>query len=432
MESLCDRHVAMFTDDAMTRNAIDELRIDDQRLLDTLMQMAQIGATPDHGCDRQAFTDADRAGRDLFRQWCIAADCVVRVDAMGNIFARRAGRSGASRPAVLSGSHLDTQPTGGRYDGVYGVLAALEVVRTLNDANLQTEIPFEIVAWSNEEGARFSPSLLGSGVWAGAIALDFAHARIDRAGRSVREELGRIGYIGSDFCPPADVQAFFELHIEQGPILERERTQIGVVTGIQGSRWYDIQIIGKPCHASSAMHQRRDPVQALGNSLNRLYALAQVKQPGARITFGLIQTEPGSRNTVPERVIVTVDMRHPEGEDFIYLDREIRRIVAEECEALHLQHEITDQALYSVASFEESCVAAVQAAATRLGYTNMRLISSAAHDSYYVSQVVPTAMIFVPCADGLSHNHAEYASPEDLAAGCNVLLHAVLGKLLER
>ena len=415
----------------MTKNEIDELRIDGNRLLDSVMEMARIGATPDHGCNRQAFTDADREGRDLFMQWCIAAGCAVRVDPIGNIFARRATRARREAPTVLSGSHLDTQPTGGRYDGVYGVLAALEVLRTLNDANLETATPFEIVVWSNEEGARFSPSLLGSGVWAGAMPLDFAHRRVDREGRSVREELERIGYLGSDRCGPSDVKAFFELHIEQGPILEETRTQIGLVTGIHGLRWLDVQIIGKSCHASSSMDKRLDPVRALGNCLVRSYELALFRRPSARITFGSIQTQPGSRNTVPECVSLTIDIRHADSDELAFLEREIRRIVTTECDALHLGHEIWNQASYSVASFNDDCVQAVKMAAIRLGYSNMTLVSGAAHDSYWVSQVVPTAMIFVPSEGGLSHNHAEYSRPEDLAAGCNVLLHAVLGKLLE-
>lgn len=418
------------SDTDMTSTKFDDLRIDGRRLVDTLTQMGRIGRTVEGGCDRQAFTDEDRAGRDLFVSWCVDAGCTIKVDSIGNIFARR-GDSPADRPVVLSGSHLDTQPTGGQYDGVYGVLGALEVLRTLNDADFQFDTPFEVVVWSNEEGVRFSPSLLGSGVWARAIPLDVAYALRDSTGRSVREELERIGYLGSCVCEPTNIKACFELHIEQGPILEKERTQIGIVSGIQGTRWYDIHIIGKTCHAGATpMEDRHDPVRGLTNSLQRLYQLARATAPEVRMTFGSIRTEPGARNTVPARVIVTLDLRHPDLAAMAYLDREIRTIVAAECEALQLRHEIKDEATYEVVYFDKRCMATVQRAATKLGYSNMCLVSRAAHDSYYVSQVAPSAMIFIPCKDGISHNEEEYASPADLTAGCNVLLHAVLSKLL--
>jgi N-carbamoyl-L-amino-acid hydrolase len=411
----------------------DELRIDGQRLLDSLADMAKWGATPDGGCNRQAFTDADRAGRNSFVEWCSAAGCCVRVDPIGNIFARRpaaGSERGAIQRAVMSGSHLDTQATGGRYDGAYGVLAALEVVRTLNDAAIEAPKPFDIVVWSSEEGARFSPALLGSGVWSGSISLDHAYSRTDRAGTALRDELDRIGYLGRSVIEPRETEAYFELHIEQGPVLEARSTQIGVVTGIHGLHWYDIQIAGEACHASSAMVGRRDPVRALVNILDKLYGYATI-DPSARMTFGAIEALPGARNTVPERVTVSVDVRHSTDERLEHLDRCIRETVSSESKALGLGATVSMQASNAVARFDRGCIDSVESAARKLRYSSMRLESAATHDAYHVSKVVPTSMIFIPSAGGLSHNPAEYSTPEDLVAGCNVLLHVVLSRLFE-
>ena len=402
------------------------IKITGDRLWSSLMEMAEFGKTPRGGCNRQALTDEDKLGRNLFISWCEAAGCDITVDEMGNIFALRPGRN-ASLPPVIAGSHLDTQPTGGKFDGVYGVLAGLEVVRTLNDANLETEHPIEVVCWTNEEGARFSPAMLGSGVWAGEFSLDYGHNRRNKAGQTVKEELQRIGYLGSAECRPKPLRAAFEVHIEQGPILENAGLQIGVVGGVQAIGWYDLVIEGVPCHAGTTpMEVRRDPVMALYAILDKLFQVADDFKPWARMTFGDIRTEPGSRNTVPERLTVTVDIRHPEQTQVKHMERLMREIVTHECGRFRLAGEVKEELESPAISFDDNCINAVRNAAVSLGYTNMGMVSGAGHDSVYVSRVAPASMIFIPCEGGLSHNEAENARKEDLEAGCNVLLHAML------
>lgn len=410
----------------MNDKQIAEVRINGQRLWQSLMAMAEIGATAKGGCNRQALTDEDKQGRDLFVSWCTKAGCTIRVDQMGNIFARRAGKNN-DIPPVIAGSHLDTQPTGGKFDGVYGVLSGLEVIRSLNDAGIETDSPIEAVCWTNEEGARFSPAMIGSGVWAGEFDLDYAHSRSNKEGRSIVEELKRIGYIGNEDCKATNITAAFEVHIEQGPILENEKLQIGVLTGVQGMRWYDLIIEGQPCHAGpTPMEVRRDPFMGLHRILAGLYKLAEAYAPWARVTFGDIKAEPGSRNTVPEKLTVAVDMRHPDQKVLEAMDKAMREIVKHECDSLKLGGMIKDEWISPPIKFDNKCVNAVQQAVDLLGYSHMQMVSGAGHDSVYVSRVAPTSMIFVPCEKGLSHNEAENARLEDLEAGCNVLLHAML------
>ncbi|QIL90676.1 hydantoinase/carbamoylase family amidase [Microbulbifer sp. SH-1] len=403
-----------------------QLRIDGQRLWDSLMEMAQIGATEKGGCNRQALTDLDKQGRDLFVHWCKDAGCDVTIDKMGNIFARRQGNN-PHLPPVLTGSHLDTQPTGGRFDGVYGVLAGLEVVRTLNDAGIETEAPLEVAVWTNEEGARFSPAMIGSGVWSGNFDLDYAYARADKEGKTFGKELARIGYKGKAPAQARPLSAAFEVHIEQGPILEAEQKQIGVLTGVQGMHWYDLTLIGQPCHAGpSPMEGRRDPFMGLHRILDALYKLAAEHAPWARATFGDIRVEPGSRNTVPEKLVLAVDLRHPDQNILNTMDQRFREIAARIADETGLEHQIRDEWRSPAVKFDEKCVEAVRSAVAELGYSNKEMVSGAGHDSVYISRVAPTSMIFVPCEKGLSHNEAEYAEPEDLEAGANVLLHAML------
>ncbi|WOX03941.1 Zn-dependent hydrolase [Microbulbifer pacificus] len=403
-----------------------QLRINGQRLGDTLMAMAAIGATDKGGCNRQALTDLDKQGRDLFVQWCEDAGCSVTVDAMGNIFARRPGTN-PDLPAVLTGSHLDTQPTGGRFDGVYGVLAGLEVVRSLNDAGIETEAPLEVAVWTNEEGARFSPAMIGSGVWSGEFDLDYAYARSDKEGKTFGDELARIGYKGKAPAVARPLSAAFEVHIEQGPILEAEQKQIGVLSGVQGMHWYDLTLIGQPCHAGpSPMETRRDPFMGLHRILSELYQLAAEHGPWARATFGDIRVEPGSRNTVPEKLVLAVDLRHPDQKTLDAMDQRFREIAARVADETGLEHQIRDEWRSPAVAFDPKCVEAVRSSVAELGYSNKEMVSGAGHDSVYISRVAPTSMIFVPCEKGLSHNEAENAKAEDLEAGANVLLHAML------
>lgn len=404
------------------------LRIDGARLWDSLMTMAKIGATPAGGCNRQALTDEDRAGRDLFLQWCRDIGCEVRIDRMGNLFVRRAGEDN-SLPPVVTGSHLDTQPTGGKFDGVYGVLAGLEVLRTLEDRGLRTRAPLELVVWTNEEGARFSPAMIGSGVWAGEFSLEYGHGREDKSGVTIGEELQRIGYLGEEPAEPKPIAAAFEAHIEQGPILEKEDQVIGVVTGVQGIRWYDVIFRGTPCHAGpTPMEDRRDPVQALSLLCQRLYGEVKAYSEDARMTCGDLRAEPGSRNTVPETVVLALDLRHPQADGLKHLHKALIREAAKVAEETGVEVEIDEEWHSPPVHFDEQCIASVDSAVRGLGYSHRKMVSGAGHDSVYVSRVAPVSMIFVPCAGGLSHNEAESAEPGHLEAGCNVLLHAMLDR----
>ncbi len=404
----------------------DTLRINGKRLWNAIMEVAQIGATSRGGCNRQALTDGDAAVRRLFRDWCEQAGLSVRVDEMGNMFARRAGANASLSP-VIAGSHLDTQPTGGKFDGVYGVLGALEVIRTLNDANVQTIAPLEVVNWTNEEGARFSPAMIGSGVWCGHFDLDYGYTREDQDGVTIGQELERLKLIGSEPCRPFPIRAAFEMHIEQGPVLENEGLTVGVVTGAQGMRWYDVNLNGQPVHAGTTpMEVRRDPFMAVHEILDRLYRLAADLGPESRVTFGDIEAKPGSRNTVPEQLTLAVDLRHPEQNVLEALDSGMRTIVDEAAKQHALAAEVVDEWHSPAVAFDPACVTAVRSAVEMLGYPHRDMVSGAGHDAVYVSRVAPTSMIFVPCADGISHNEAESATPEDLEAGCNVLLHAML------
>ena len=405
---------------------LSALRIDSARLWQSLMDMAQIGATAKGGCNRQALTDEDREGRDLFVTWCEQIGCQVSVDAIGNIFARRDGLD-SSLPPILAGSHLDTQPTGGKFDGVYGVLAGLEVLRTLDDAKVVTEAPLEVAVWTNEEGSRYAPAMIGSGVWSGVLDIDKAYAAVDKAGKTLGSELERIGYRGDQPASARPLKAAFEVHIEQGPILEQEERQIGVLSGIQGLRWYDLIIDGEACHAGpSPMESRRDPFMAAAPIIAACYQLADEHGPWGRATFGDIRAEPGSRNTVPERLVINVDLRHPDAEQLDQMDQKFRALVARECEQHRLEHQVNEIWHMPVTSFAPHCVQAVRDATDMLGFSNMNMVSGAGHDSLYIATVAPTGMIFVPCENGISHNEIENAKVEDLEAGCNVLLHAML------
>lgn len=404
----------------------DALRIDGNRLWNSLMQMAAIGATEKGGCNRQALTDLDRQGRDLFVRWCEEAGCEINIDQMGNIFARRPGTNPGA-PAVITGSHLDTQPTGGKFDGVYGVLAGLEVIRTLNDQKINCEHAIEAVCWTNEEGARFSPAMIGSGVWAGEFELDYGHSRTDSNGVSIKSALDSINYLGEMHATPRDIKAAFELHIEQGPILEEEGKQIGIVRGVQGMNWYDLSLTGEPRHAGpSPMESRKDPFMALSKILDRLYKLAKQHAPWSRVTFGNIKAYPGAYNTVPEVLTLAIDLRHPDQKILDRMDAAMRTIVAEESEKAGLPFDIHEEWKSSAVEFDDQCITVVRSATESLGYSSKEMFSGAGHDSVYVSRVAPTSMIFVPCKDGISHNEAEFATPEDITAGCNVLLHSIL------
>lgn len=403
-----------------------ELRIDGDRLWWRLMTMGEIGATPAGGCNRQALTDEDKIGRDLFVRWCEEANCTVRIDAVGNIFARRSGADD-SLPPVIAGSHLDTQPTGGRFDGVYGVLASLEVIESMNDYGIETTHPVEVVVWTNEEGCRFDTAMMGSAVWSGSMRLEDAYALTDRDGKTVESELTRIGAKGQLPARFGPVRAAFEAHIEQGPVLEAERKTIGIVSGVQHMSRHRITIEGKETHAGpSPMSIRQDPMMALADFLPRLYAMADLFAPDARLTFGFIHASPGSSNTVPGELEVTVDIRHPEKAAYDAMVSGYKKIVQDACDARNTP--VTMECFWEAPGvrFDATCVNAVRSATAATGYDSMEIVSGAGHDACNVAAVAPTSMIFIPCADGLSHNEAESAEPEHIEAGANVLFHAIL------
>ena len=402
------------------------LTVDGSRLWDSLMEMARIGATPKGGVCRLALTDLDREGRELFMSWCRDAGCTISMDRVGNIFARRPGTDPARKP-VMTGSHLDTQPTGGRFDGIFGVLAGLEVVRTLNDRGIRTQAPIEVAVWTNEEGSRFSPAMMGSGVFAGIWPVEEIEAKQDVDGKKLGDELKRIGYAGPEKVGGRPFAAYFEAHIEQGPILEAEGKTIGVVTAAQGQRWYEITVTGQEAHAGpTPMPRRRDALVGSARMIDVVNKIGHRFAPLACATVGFVQVSPNSRNTIPGRVFFTVDFRHPVDATLSQMHMALHTECRMIADAAKVEVEIKDFWYFAPTPFAEDCVGAVREAAGRLGYPHRDIVSGAGHDAVYMAKVAPTGMIFVPCRDGISHNEVEDASPADLTAGCNVLLHAML------
>ena len=403
-----------------------QLRVDGQRLWDSIMAIGKIGPGEQGGSCRLALTDEDREGRDLFIRWCEAIGCSIRIDDMGNIFARRAGHSNDLAP-VVAGSHLDTQPHGGKFDGIYGVLAALEALRTLHDNNVTTKAPLEAVVWTNEEGSRFAPAMIASGVYAGLFEKDYAWAITDSDGKSLGDELKRIGYMGDMTCGSNPIGALVEAHIEQGPILEAENRQIGVVIGGQGQRWFDLTLKGQDSHAGSTpMPGRRDALVAAAEIVSMVKLLALEYAPYGVGTVGQMSVMPNSRNTIPGEVFLTVDIRNPDDAVLAEMTQKFKVCVTDCVDELGVECDIEEIWHCPPVKFDTNCIAAVEHAAQTLGYSNQRIVSGAGHDACQVCQVAPTSMIFVPCAGGLSHNEQESAEPADLEAGCNVLLHAML------
>lgn len=396
------------------------------RLWDSLMDMAKIGATEKGGSCRLALTDEDKEGRDLFIKWCEEAGCSIKIDKMGNIFARREGKNPAL-PAVMTGSHLDTQPTGGKFDGVYGVLAGLEVLRALNDYEITTEHPVEVAVWTNEEGSRFAPSMVSSAVFAGAYDLEYGLSRADVNGVTMGEELKRIGYDGPEEVGGRDLKAFFEAHIEQGPKLEFQEKTIGVVTDVNGLRWYEITVRGQEAHAGpTPMNRRKDALVAASKMVQEVNRIGFENDPDACATVGMLDCRPNSRNTIPGEVFFTVDFRHPSDEVLTKMDGQLREFCEQVAREGGFELEF-EQIMYTAPiKFDEACVDAVRKGAAEAGYSHMDIVSGAGHDACYLSRVAPTGMVFVPCENGISHNEEEAATPEDLAAGCHVLLHAML------
>jgi len=402
------------------------LRIDPDRLWDSLMEMAKIGPGIAGGNNRQTLTDEDAEGRALFQKWCEDAGMKMGVDTMGNMFASRAGSDPDALP-VYVGSHLDTQPTGGKYDGVLGVLGGLEVIRTLNDLDVTTKHPIVVVNWTNEEGTRFAPAMLASGVFAGKHDQEWAYDRVDSEGKKFGDELKRIGWVGDEKVGARKMHAMFELHIEQGPILEAENKDIGVVTHGQGLRWIECKITGKESHTGSTpMRMRKNAGRGLALVTELVHEIAMKHQPNAVGAIGHIDVYPNSRNIIPGQIVCTVDMRTHLLDILEAMVAEFEEKAPKLCRDIGVDFECSIVGQFNPPAFDEGCVSAVREAAEELGYSHMDIVSGAGHDACWINDLAPTAMIMCPCEDGLSHNEAEEISKEWAQAGTDVLLHAVL------
>ncbi|WP_170419254.1 Zn-dependent hydrolase [Ruegeria arenilitoris] len=402
------------------------LRINGDRLWDSLMEMAKIGPGVAGGNNRQTLTDEDAEGRALFQKWCEEAGCTMGLDQMGNMFAMRPGTDPEALP-VYVGSHLDTQPTGGKYDGVLGVLGALEIIRTLNDLGIKTKHPIVATNWTNEEGTRFAPAMLASGVFAGMHTQDWAYDREDAEGKKFGDELQRIGWRGDEEVGARKMHAFFELHIEQGPILEAEGKDIGVVTHGQGLSWTQVTVTGKDAHTGSTpMPMRKNAGLAMARILEKVDEIAWSHAPHAVGAAGHIDVYPNSRNVIPGKVVFTVDFRSPELDVIKDMENRLRVAAEDIVGEMGLQVEFEKVGGFDPVKFDETCVAAVRNAAERLGYSHTNIISGAGHDACWINRVAPTAMVMCPCVDGLSHNEAEEISKEWATAGADVLFHAVV------
>jgi N-carbamoyl-L-amino-acid hydrolase len=401
-------------------------RIKGDRLWDSLMELAQIGATPKGGVKRLALTDLDRQGRDLVVGWAKEAGLAITVDQIGNVFMRREGTN-PSLPPVVTGSHIDTQPTGGKFDGNYGVLAGLEVIRTLNDHHIQTEAPVEVAFWTNEEGSRFVPVMMGSGVFCGAFSLETAYAAKDVDGLTVKGELERIGYLGAQVPGDHPIGAYFETHIEQGPVLEDADKVIGVVPAVMGLSWYDCVVTGMEAHAGpTPMGLRKDALQVATVIMQEVVAIANRYPPYGRGTVGMVQVFPNSRNVIPGEVKFSIDLRNVNDALLNTMHEEMLAFIDKTSQSTGLSIAIDRVSYYPPCPFHPDCVGAVRSATAELGYSTMDVVSGAGHDAIYAARLAPSGMIFVPCKDGISHNEIEDARSDHLEAGCNVLLLAML------
>ena len=402
------------------------MKIDADRLWDSLMDMAKIGPGVAGGNNRQTLTDEDSEGRHLFQNWCKAAGMTMGLDTMGNMFARREGTDPDALP-VYVGSHLDTQPTGGKYDGVLGVLSGLELIRTLNDLNVKTKHPIVVTNWTNEEGTRYAPAMLSSGVFAGIHDEQWAYDREDVEGKKFGDELQRIGWRGEEAVGDRKMHAFFELHIEQGPILEAEGIDVGVVTHGQGLSWMQLTIEGRDAHTGSTpMPMRRNAGLGMARVLELVDEIALSHAPDAVGAAGHIDVYPNSRNVILGKVVFTVDFRSPNLSTIEDMEARLKVGAQKICDDMSLTVEFEKVGGFDPVEFDEGCVTAVRSAAERLGYTHRNLVSGAGHDACWINRVAPTAMVMCPCVDGLSHNEEEEISKDWAAAGTNVLFHAVV------
>ena len=407
-------------------NIASNFKINGDRLWETIMEMAKIGPGIAGGNNRQTLTDEDAKGRALFQRWCDEANLSMGIDKMGTMFARREGTDPDALP-VYVGSHLDTQPTGGKYDGILGVLGGLELIRSLDDMGIKTKHPIVLVNWTNEEGTRFAPPMMASGVFAGVHTLDWAYAKEDSDGKKFGDELKRIGWIGDEEVGSRKMKAFFELHIEQGPILESEGKDIGVVSRGQGLNWLQVTLTGRESHTGSTpMPMRRNAGLGMAKITSLVHEIAMSHQPDAVGAVGHCDVYPNSRNIIPGKVVFTIDFRSPSFDTQDDMERRLHEGAKEICNSLELELEIEKVGHFDPVTFDEGCVSTIRKAAERLGYSHRDIISGAGHDACWINKVAPTAMVMCPCVDGLSHNEAEDISQDWAVAGSNVLFHAVL------
>ena len=411
---------------AQTNAPGENMKVNGDRLWESLMEMAKIGPGIAGGNNRQTLTDEDAEGRALFQKWCEDAGMTMGVDTMGNMFATREGTDPDALP-VYVGSHLDTQPTGGKYDGVLGVLGGLEIIRSMNDLGIKTRHPIVVTNWTNEEGTRFAPAMLASGVFAGKHTQDWAYDRVDAEGKRFGDELKRIGWVGDEEVGARKMHAMFELHIEQGPILEAEGKDIGVVTHGQGLNWLEVTIVGKESHTGSTpMHMRINAGRGLALITELVHEIAMKHQPNAVGAIGHVDVYPNSRNIIPGKVVCTVDFRSHLQEVIDAMIAEFDERAPKLCEGIGVEMSWEMVGTFDPPAFDEGCVAAVRNAAERLGYSHMDIVSGAGHDACWINEIYPTAMVMCPCVDGLSHNEAEEISKEWATAGADVLMHAVI------
>ena len=412
--------------DNLALNVDQRLRVRGDRLCRSLLDLAKIGATPKGGVCRLALTDVDKQGR----QWVIdkarSLGLSVEIDQIGNTFMRRAGKNPALAP-IMTGSHIDTQPTGGKYDGNYGVLAGLEVIATLNDHNLETEAPIEVVFWTNEEGSRFTPVMMGSGVFAGAVDQELAYASKDTQGKNVKDELIRIGFLGAQKPGDHPCGAYFEAHIEQGPVLEHKDKIIGVVPAVMGLRWFDCTVQGFEAHAGpTPMDIRNDALQNSLGIMQKVVDLANQYAPHGRGTVGMVQVFPNSRNVIPGRVQFSIDIRHADAAILDQMTLQLKECIQQVAADRLITIDLHEVSYLPPCNFDQGCIDAIRKASIQLGYSHMDVVSGAGHDAIYMNRLAPTGMIFIPCKDGVSHNEIEDAKAEHLEAGANVLLHSIL------
>jgi N-carbamoyl-L-amino-acid hydrolase len=411
---------------------LNALRVNGKRLQRALEQMAEIGATPGGGVQRLTLSDEDQKARDLFVKWLKELDLQITIDEMGNIFGRRPGKYNDLAP-VLSGSHIDSQPKGGRFDGILGVMGALEVMRTLHENKIKTERPFVIVDWTNEEGSRFAPAMVASGVWAGALKRDWVYDRSDISGIRFEDELIRIGYKGTVACKKFPVHCYYEYHIEQGPILEREGKKIGVPKGILCLHWYDVYLEGEANQVGpTPMEGRHDALCAAAEMILKVNALPDRMGGNLVATVGEIQNYPNSRNIIPDRVHFTVDIRSWDDNHALKAWELVRKDFEDIAARRGCPIRIEETWRVEHSPFDEKLVQRILNVADNLGYSRLHMVSGAGHDASYMNQVCPTAMIFVPSIGGRSHVEVENTTWEDCEAGANVLLHAVLQSINEK